>query len=113
MIIELRPIVRVRVTEGRGTILKDMSNAHGLQNNILPGEDEVVEVGSQVTVFELGAEFTYQIVEPYEVDPPNKRISKDSPMARALLRKQVGDKVVVKAPGGDFELEIRKIEGGR
>jgi transcription elongation factor GreA len=76
-------------------------------------EDIVVRVGSQVTVFERGAEVTYQIVEPHEVDLLNQRISKAAPVARALLGKHVNEKVVVQAPGGDFELEIRQIVDGR
>ena len=72
----------------------------------------VVEIDSHVTVRELGTASTYQIVEPHEIDPSSNRISKDSPIARALLGKQVRDEVVVKAPGGDFKLEIIKIVGG-
>ncbi|MFQ5855707.1 MAG: GreA/GreB family elongation factor [Anaerolineae bacterium] len=89
--------------------MKDMSNVLERQDKVLPDEGNVVKVHSHVTVYELGEEFSYQIVEPHEVDVPNKRISRLSPVARALLGKRVGDKVVVQAPGGVFEFEIREI----
>lgn len=93
--------------------MRGTSSGLGTPDNDLPDEDRVVKVNSQVTVYELGQEFSYQIVEPHEVDVPNKRISKLSPVAKALLGRRVGDKVTVQAPGGDFEFEIREIRTGR
>ncbi|MCA6078950.1 transcription elongation factor GreB [Fulvivirga sedimenti] len=37
-------------------------------------------------------------------------ISMDSPMAQALLKKEVGDEVVVKTTAGEFKWRINKIE---
>ncbi|WP_425055425.1 transcription elongation factor GreB [Pseudomonas abyssi] len=42
-----------------------------------------------------------RIVGPDEIDPKQQHISIDSPMARALLGKQLDDEVCVMAPGGD------------
>ena len=42
----------------------------------------------------------YRIVGPDEFDPSKNFISIDSPMAKALLRKTVGDDVVVLKPNG-------------
>jgi len=49
---------------------------------------------------------TYKIVGEDEADVKQNRISVTSPIARALIGKEVGDIVVVKAPGGDVEYEI-------
>jgi transcription elongation factor GreA len=55
---------------------------------------------------ESGQKVTYQIVGDLEADISKGRISISSPIARALIAKEEGDVVVVKAPGGDKEYEI-------
>ena len=42
-----------------------------------------------------------RIVGPDEIDPKQQHISIDSPMARALLGKQLDDEICVMAPGGE------------
>ena len=49
---------------------------------------------------EQGKEVTYRIVGPDEFDPALGWISMDSPMARALMKKTVGDEVRVETPSG-------------
>lgn len=49
---------------------------------------------------------TYRIVGEDEANVKQNRISVTSPIARALIGKEVGDVVVVKTPGGDVEYEI-------
>jgi transcription elongation factor GreB len=44
---------------------------------------------------------TYRIVGPDEIDVANNHITIDSPMARALIGKQVDDEVIVKTPNGE------------
>lgn len=55
---------------------------------------------------ESGQKVTYQIVGDLEADISKGRISISSPIARALIAKEEGDVVTVKAPGGDKEYEI-------
>lgn len=52
----------------------------------------------------------YQIVGEDEAEVKSNKISVTSPIARALIGKEVGDVVVVRAPGGDREYEIDKIQ---
>ncbi|MBC6904260.1 transcription elongation factor GreA [Saccharophagus sp. K07] len=52
---------------------------------------------------------TYQIVGEDEADIKSNKISVSSPIARALVGKEVGDIAVVKAPGGDIEYEIEAV----
>jgi transcription elongation factor GreA len=49
---------------------------------------------------------TYQIVGEDEADIKANKISVSSPIARALVGKEVGEVAVVKAPGGEIEYEI-------
>ncbi|MEO5349676.1 MAG: transcription elongation factor GreA [Magnetococcus sp. YQC-3] len=72
--------------------------------------DKVV-FGAKVMVADLetDAESTYQIVGVDEADLEQKMISFTSPMARAMIGREVGDTVVVRAPGGDRQFEIIQI----
>ena len=63
--------------------------------------------GAWVTVeHEDGAERTYRLVGPDELDVAAGRISVDAPLGRALLGKRPGDVVLVQRPAGPTELEV-------
>ena len=49
---------------------------------------------------EQGDEVEYRIVGPDEIDQQKGNISLDSPLAKALLGKQVGDEVTIKVLEG-------------
>jgi transcription elongation factor GreA len=51
----------------------------------------------------------YQIVGEDEAEVKSNKISVTSPIARALIGKEEGDVVVVRAPGGDIEYEIEEV----
>ncbi len=53
---------------------------------------------------------TYKIVGDDEADVKHNLISVNSPIARALIGKEEGDVVTVKAPGGDIEYEIDQVQ---
>ncbi len=59
---------------------------------------------------ETGEEVTYQIVGVDEADIKVNKISVSSPIARALIGKQVEDIATVQAPGGVIEYEILSIK---
>ncbi len=95
-------------TEGRIQHLETtLSSAQVIDVRKLNAGGKVV-FGATVTVAdeETGDETTYQIVGNLEADIRHNRIAVTSPIARALIGKQEGDVVGVKAPGGDRELEI-------
>lgn len=51
-------------------------------------------------------EVTYKIVGDDEADLKHNMISINSPIARAVIAKEVGDVVIVQAPSGEIEYEI-------
>ena len=57
-----------------------------------------------------GKEMTYTIVGSYEADPLAGKISDESPLGKAFMKKKVGDKVNVETPAGPVIYEIMKIE---
>ena len=52
----------------------------------------------------------YRLVGADELDLDNGWISIDSPMAKALLKKQQGDEVVVKRPKGEATYDILRVQ---
>ena len=73
--------------------------------------DKVI-FGTTVTIIHVEdeSEVTYKIVGDDEADVKNKKISVNSPIARALIGKEVGDIVVVNTPSGSIEYEIDAVE---
>ncbi len=63
----------------------------------------------KLTNLDTDEEIEYQIVGPEESDINVGRISISSPLARALIAKQVGDEVVVRLPAGNRNYEIQDI----
>lgn len=75
------------------------------------GPKERVAFGVRVRLEDLnsGEEKLYHIVGPHESDIHEGRISITSPLARAMLGKEVNDEVLVQAPGKTMEYEILEI----
>lgn len=68
-----------------------------------------VHLGSRVTVFDedLAEEEVYTITSVTEVDVINNKVSVESPVGAALLKKKVGDSAEVKCPDGStYTLKI-------
>jgi transcription elongation factor GreA len=75
--------------------------------------DRVV-FGATVTLSDVGSgdEVTYTIVGQDEADIREGTISVNSPIARALIGRSVGDSTTVQAPGGAREYEIIEVRFG-
>jgi len=75
-----------------------------------PGEKVVF--GATVTLINVqtGEEVRYQIVGDIEADINAGKVSIASPLARALIGKEVGDIAAVAAPGGTIEYEIDAVD---
>ena len=56
-----------------------------------------------------GQAIVYQLVMPEDADVERGLISTASPIGRALLNKEEGDEIVVRAPNGDRPFEIVKL----
>ena len=71
-----------------------------------------VAFGATVTIENMDTEErkVYTIVGSDEADIFSGKISIMSPLAKAMLGKEVGDDFIVQAPKGDTEYEIIKIE---
>jgi transcription elongation factor GreA len=96
--------------EGRLAELEDkLARADIIDVSKLSGK--TVKFGATVTVVDEDSEeeAVYKIVGEDEADVKDGKISITSPIARALIGKEVGDSVEVAAPGGARGYEILKI----
>ncbi len=103
---ERQAFVETRVAE-----LEDkVSRAQVIDASKLSGS--TVKFGATVTLIDddTEAEMHFQIVGEDESDVKQKRLSIASPLARALIGKEVGDEVEVTTPGGHKLYELIKIK---
>ncbi len=101
-------------TEGRiQEIEGKLSHAQVIDVSKIPEGDKVI-FGVTVTIINLDsdASVTYTIVGDDESDIKQSKISYQSPIARALIGKEIGDVVVVKTPSGEVEYEIDNVTHG-
>jgi transcription elongation factor GreA len=71
-----------------------------------------IKFGATVTLENLDNQknIKYKIVSEFESNIDEGLISINSPVARALIGKEVGDDVEINTPGGEVNYEILKIE---
>jgi transcription elongation factor GreA len=98
------------LNEGRVGELEDLvARAEIIDVSKLSGDK--IKFGATVVLVDEDTEEekTYQIVGDQEADVKLGRVSISSPIARALIGKEVGDAIEVNAPGGARGYEIVKV----
>lgn len=103
---EQQSFIEGRIQELEGVL----SNAQIIDPSELPKDGRVV-FGVTVDLINIDNDdkVTYQIVGDYESDIKKNRVSISSPIARALIGKEIDDIATVKAPSGAIEYEIAAI----
>jgi len=92
-----------------GTIEKLLANAEVIVEDDLDKDN--IGVGSKVKLLdmEFNEEVEYFIVGSTEADPISGRISNESPLGMALLRRNRGETISVEAPDGVIQYQILDI----
>jgi len=95
---------RIQEIEGK------LGNAQIIDVCQIPEGDKVI-FGCTVDIVNIDTDetVTYKIVGDDESDVKANKISYQSPIARALIGKEIGDVVVVKTPSGEIEYEIDNV----
>ena len=99
------------LNEGRINELEDLiARAEVIDVSKLNGDK--IKFGATVVLLDEDTEEekTYQIGGDQEADVKSGRISISSPIARALIGKEVGDAIEVNAPGGARGYEIVQVQ---
>lgn len=94
--------------EGRIQKLEQILENVSIIENV---DNSKVSIGNTVTIkyIDDGEEDEYQIVGSQEANPFESKISNESPIAKALLGKKVGETVEVNSPNGVYQVEITAI----
>jgi transcription elongation factor GreA len=64
-----------------------------------------------VRVRDVEGELALEIVRPEDAEAGAGRVSTESPLGRALLDRQAGDRVRVRAPGGLLAVIVLEVNG--
>lgn len=99
-------------TEGRiQEIESKLSNARVIDITKIPAGDKVI-FGCTVNILNTETEesTTYKIVGDDEADVAVGKISINSPIARGMIGKEVGDTVKISTPKGEVEYEIDSVK---
>jgi transcription elongation factor GreA len=89
-----------------------MATAQVVDVSALSGTKVVFGATVDLSDVDTGEEKTVTIVGEDEADPDNGLISYKSPIARALIGKELDDLATVKLPSGKKEYEIRDVRFG-
>ncbi|MBX2808396.1 MAG: transcription elongation factor GreA [Cellvibrionaceae bacterium] len=95
---------RIQEIEGK------LSNAQIIDVRAIPESDKVI-FGATVEIINVDtdAAVSYQIVGDDEADVKAGKISVNSPIARGLIAKNVGDEVPIQTPAGEVVYEIDRV----
>jgi transcription elongation factor GreA len=95
---------RINEIEGK------LSNVHIIDvTQIAPTGKVIFGVTVKILNLENEQQVTYKIVGDDEADIKSGKISVSSPVARALIGKEVGDVVTIQTPAGQVEYEIDEV----
>lgn len=87
-----------------------IAQAHVIDPALLDHQKVVFGATVRLTATDSGEEVCYRIVGADESDVKERKISVESPVAKALIGRSVGDVVRVISPRGDREFEILEIK---
>jgi len=97
--------------EARIRDLEDkFSRAEVIDISRLSGDKVTFGATVELMDIETKERLTYQIVGNFEAEPESGKISYESPLARALIGKEVGDDVILKSPKGNKTYEILQVK---
>ena len=87
-----------------------ISRAEVIDVKSLEGDD--IKFGATVEIEDddTGETVTYQIVGEYESDIKNNKLSVNSPVARGLINKSIGDVVEINSPKGQKSFTINSVK---
>jgi len=88
-----------------------LANAQIIDVTKMPNNGKII-FGATVTLYNTSTdeEVTYKIVGDDEADIKKHLISVNSPIARALIGKQIDDVAVVSTPNGEVEYEVVSVD---
>ena len=97
---------RIREVEGK------LSNANVIDTSTLGGDKVLFGATVTILMYDKDEEQQWQIVGDDEADLTKKKIGVSSPIARALIGREIGEEIEIKSPGEIREGEILTLAFG-
>jgi len=72
--------------------------------------DGTVQFGSRVTVDNAGKQMTFLLVNEFESNPSERKLSTNSPIGKAVFGRKQGETVTMETPNGEKVLKIMQVE---
>ncbi len=88
---------------------KKLMNVRIIDENDIDTSKVVMLTNVRVHNHKVNKQMTFKIVSEAEADLKANRISVTSPIGQGLLGKKVGDKAIIRTPGGEMIFEILEI----
>lgn len=99
--------------EGRIALIEDaLARAEVIEPERVAGEKIAFGAFVKLSNTTTSEEVSYQLVGPMEADIDHGRISVSSPIAKAMIGKEVGDEVKVQTPNGMRLYEVLELSFG-
>ena len=104
---ELQGLVEAKISE----IENALANAQVIDVKEIPETGRVV-FGATIKIYDIDndTEISYKIVGNLESDPESGSISIDTPIAKTLVGKFVGDEISIETPSGILNYEILDVK---
>jgi len=102
---EAQGLLEMQISKLEGII----SNARIIDESQIDNSKVLILSTVKIRNRNTSAEMEYTIVSEKEADIKDKKISVDSPIAKGLLGKKVGEVAAIEAPSGKMEFEILDI----
>jgi transcription elongation factor GreA len=98
-------LMEMKISQLEGTV----ANAQILDDSNIDTSKVAILSNVSIKNAKNGMKVTYTLVAEEEADLKANKISIDSPIAKGLLGKKVGEKALVKVPAGNLEFEVLEI----
>ena len=103
---ELQGLIESKINEMENAL----ANARVIDVKEIPETGRVI-FGSTIKVYDIenDEEIKYKIVGNLESDPEKGQISIDTPIAKGLVGKFIGDEINIETPSGNIKYEILEV----
>ncbi|MAR95875.1 MAG: transcription elongation factor GreA [Gammaproteobacteria bacterium] len=103
---ELQGLIESKINEMENAL----ANAQVIDVKEIPETGRVI-FGSTIKVYDIenDEEIKYKIVGNLESDPEKGQISIDTPIAKGLVGKFIGDEINIETPSGNIKYEILEV----
>ena len=73
-------------------------------------DTDTADIGKKIILYDGEHDFEFMLVNTFESDPKNQKLSTNSPVGHAVYGKKAGENITVNSPGGVKNYKIMSIK---